>query len=83
MEFADLFDSQTEITEMPFGKYKGTPIADIPDSYLIWLHENVNMNDMLKEAVVNTMICRYKKMVAFNINVKEPDLYLEPDAFPY
>jgi uncharacterized protein len=23
-------------TEMPFGKYKGTPIADLPGDYLTW-----------------------------------------------
>lgn len=23
-------------TEMPFGKYKGTPIADLPGNYLNW-----------------------------------------------
>ena len=25
---------------MPFGKYKGQPIEDVPDSYLLWLYEN-------------------------------------------
>ena len=24
--------------EMPFGKYKGLPIRELPDSYLNWLH---------------------------------------------
>lgn len=23
---------------MPFGKYKGTPMANVPDSYLLWLY---------------------------------------------
>lgn len=23
---------------MPFGKYQGTPMANVPDSYLIWLY---------------------------------------------
>jgi len=22
---------------MPFGKFKGTPLADLPDEYLLWL----------------------------------------------
>jgi uncharacterized protein (DUF3820 family) len=25
-------------TQMPFGKYKGTPISDLPVYYLEWLH---------------------------------------------
>ena len=25
---------------MPFGKYKGTEMANIPASYLIWIYEN-------------------------------------------
>jgi uncharacterized protein (DUF3820 family) len=23
---------------MPFGKYQGTPMANVPDNYLLWLH---------------------------------------------
>ncbi|HAH35135.1 MAG TPA: hypothetical protein DCY95_01685 [Algoriphagus sp.] len=23
---------------MPFGKYQGTPMANVPDSYLLWLY---------------------------------------------
>lgn len=29
----------TERTPMPFGKHKGTPLGDIPASYLIWLFD--------------------------------------------
>jgi len=25
--------------KMPFGKYKDWPIADLPESYLIWFHQ--------------------------------------------
>lgn len=25
-------------SEMPFGKYKGVIIANVPDEYLLWLH---------------------------------------------
>jgi uncharacterized protein (DUF3820 family) len=25
---------------MPFGKYKGTEMANVPASYLIWIYEN-------------------------------------------
>ena len=29
---------QTVLTKMPFGKYKGTLICDLPVYYLEWLH---------------------------------------------
>lgn len=29
---------------MPFGKYKGTPMADVPASYFIWLHNESSTN---------------------------------------
>lgn len=28
------------VVKMPFGKYKGKVLADIPVSYLEWLHKN-------------------------------------------
>jgi uncharacterized protein (DUF3820 family) len=31
--------------KMPFGKYKGTKICDIPVSYLQWTVLNCNFND--------------------------------------
>ncbi|MEZ4903906.1 MAG: DUF3820 family protein [Spirosomataceae bacterium] len=24
--------------KMPFGKYKGTPLCDLPEPYLVWFH---------------------------------------------
>lgn len=38
MRFAD--DSP-----MPFGKFKGKPLKDVPASYLIWLHGEMLDND--------------------------------------
>jgi uncharacterized protein (DUF3820 family) len=28
---------------MPFGKYKDTPMANVPDSYLLWLYNRIMM----------------------------------------
>ncbi len=25
---------------MPFGKYKGTPLIDLPEPYVVWFHTN-------------------------------------------
>jgi uncharacterized protein (DUF3820 family) len=35
----------TDISTMPFGKYKGTPMQDVPASYLHWLWTNGLEND--------------------------------------
>lgn len=36
--------------EMPFGKYKGEYIEDLPSSYLHWLAVNCDWNDEVQEA---------------------------------
>ena len=28
----------TDLDPMPFGKFKGKPMQDVPASYLVWLH---------------------------------------------
>jgi uncharacterized protein (DUF3820 family) len=33
---------------MPFGKYKGIQMVDVPASYLIWLYENDKCNDEVR-----------------------------------
>jgi uncharacterized protein (DUF3820 family) len=30
----------TDESIMPFGKYKGEKLANVPDEYLLWLYEN-------------------------------------------
>ena len=37
--------------KMPFGKYKGTNVNEIDKSYLLWLWDNVEMWDKLKNEV--------------------------------
>ena len=36
---------------MPWGKYKGQPIEDLPSSYLRWLAENVDESNPRNKAV--------------------------------
>ena len=26
------------VTKMPFGKYQGTPLIDLPEHYVVWFH---------------------------------------------
>jgi hypothetical protein len=36
---------------MPFGKYKGEYIYDLPINYLEWLYENIELRGDIQEAV--------------------------------
>ena len=36
---------------MPFGKHKGTPVADVPTDYLEWLASKDDFKDPLKSVV--------------------------------
>jgi len=36
---------------MPFGKYKGEKMANIPPDYLIWLYENSKIYGEVKEYI--------------------------------
>lgn len=40
---------------MPFGKYKGTPVEDLPADYLTWLWENVDLREPLRTVVENAL----------------------------
>jgi Putative quorum-sensing-regulated virulence factor len=39
------------IQTMVFGKYKGTPIRDLPDTYLNWILENLDLKGGLFRAL--------------------------------
>lgn len=36
---------------MPFGKYKGTKLANVPASYLLFVYENYQLHENLKEYI--------------------------------
>lgn len=37
--------------KMPWGKYRGQPIEDVPTDYLQWMAENISSSDeLIKEA---------------------------------
>ena len=36
-----------DTSPMPFGKYRGTPMQDVPADYLHWLWQNGMKNDKL------------------------------------
>lgn len=38
-------------TIMPFGKYKGYKLANVPASYLLWAFENLDLKENLKSYI--------------------------------
>jgi len=40
---------------MPFGKFQGEKMANVPASYLIWLYENQEIYGELKEYIIKNM----------------------------
>lgn len=36
---------------MPFGKYKGTKLANVPASYMLFIYENYQLHENLKEYI--------------------------------
>lgn len=52
---------------MSFGKYKGSPLGDIPDSYIIWIWENTDIEDSVKEDSEKGSIARYFKLAYSSI----------------
>ena len=40
---------------MPYGKYSGTSMANVPASYLLWLYENKKCSDNVARYVFENM----------------------------
>jgi hypothetical protein len=45
--------------KMPFGKYKGSSLKDIPADYLLWLRKNVELRGPLAVAVKDALNWRH------------------------
>ena len=48
-------DKLEDYSPMPYGKYKGRPMEDVPASYLIWLVDNKRASPAVKEYVKENM----------------------------
>jgi len=47
---------------MPFGKYKGKNISEVPNGYLLYMYDRKKFTGELKKHVENTVpVLRYKK----------------------
>lgn len=40
---------------MPFGKYKGDKMINVPASYLLWLHENGKCSHDVREYIIENL----------------------------
>lgn len=40
---------------MPFGKYEGMKIADVPDEYLLWLYDNQRCYREVKQYIIENL----------------------------
>lgn len=49
--------------KMPFGKYQGQYLDDVPANYLLWVHENVITTGYLKQYLADN-IEGIKKQIA-------------------
>lgn len=47
---------------MAFGKHKGKLLGEIPDSYIIWMWENTDLKESIKEDTEKGSIARYFKL---------------------
>lgn len=46
---------------MPFGEHKGKALANIPESYFIWLHKNNKCSGELKKYIEDNFEVTIKK----------------------
>lgn len=45
----------TDESLMPFGKYKGKKMAEIPDYYLLYMWDNFNLRDPLRQYIAENL----------------------------
>jgi hypothetical protein len=62
-----------ETKRMPFGKFRGQPVADLPDWYLSWLASLDDLRDPLLAAVEQECERRFGKQQDCGTNDELPD----------
>jgi len=52
MNFSEYdYESMTDCSLMPYGKYEGTKMCNVPANYLIWLHENDRCSEQVRDYI--------------------------------
>ena len=54
--------SADDASIMPYGKYNGQPLGDIPDNYIRWMWENTDMKHEITEDTERGAVARYFKL---------------------
>lgn len=44
---------------MPFGKFRGFPVEELPDNYLVWVRDNVELREPLRTAIEREWAARF------------------------
>jgi len=60
----------TDEDAMTFGKYKGDCLGDIPEEYLVWLWNETDLRDALRQDTDRGALARYVKLAV--IGNKQP-----------
>lgn len=55
----------TDESIMPFGKYKGKVMTEVPDEYLLWLLQEGNIYGDMLEYLKDNEEC-FKQTIAYN-----------------
>jgi len=50
---------------MPYGKYKGKKMANVPPEYLLWLYENDKCQNYVKNYIIENLDV-IKQQIAYN-----------------
>lgn len=45
----------TDQTKMPFGKYSGTALANVPAAYLLWCYRELNLSEPMREYIKDNL----------------------------
>lgn len=49
------YELLTDESLMPYGKYEGKRMIDVPASYLIWLHDNKKCSGSVQNYIVDNL----------------------------
>lgn len=49
------------MSRMPFGKYRGTQLADLPDGYVRWLYEEIELREPLLSQITDLYRARFMR----------------------
>ena len=52
----------TDGSLMPFGKYKGDKMVNVPASYLLWLYENNKCSGVVREYIIENLDALRKEL---------------------